>query len=89
MGSGCGRVGRTAASNIRDPRFDSSHWQFLYRLLLTANIIEKTKIKKTRPGRPILKRRKKWTQEQRLWHSGRIIYSKCMRIAFDSTLGIP
>ena len=30
-GSGCGSVGRAVASNSRDPRFESSHWQkFIY-----------------------------------------------------------
>ena len=30
MGSGCGSVGRVVASDIRGPRFESSHWQNLY-----------------------------------------------------------
>ena len=30
-GSGCGSVGRAVASDTRDPRFESSHWQkFIY-----------------------------------------------------------
>ena len=37
--------GRAVAYDTRDPRFDSSHWQFLF----NVRFIERTKIKKTRP----------------------------------------
>ena len=30
LGSGCGTVGRAVASDTRDPRFESSHWQILF-----------------------------------------------------------
>ena len=43
MGSGCGSVGKAVASDTRDPRFESSHWQNLYVL---PNCIEKRKITK-------------------------------------------
>ena len=51
MGSGSGAVGRAVASKTRDPRFESSHRQYYlqYQLYL-KNCIEKTKIKKKRPG---------------------------------------
>ena len=41
-GSGCGSLGRAVTSNTRSPRFKSRHWQNV--------TIEKTKIKKKRPG---------------------------------------
>ena len=51
MGSGCGSVGRVVASNTRDPWFKSSHRQkFSYIEHLFTLCIEKTKIKKKRPG---------------------------------------
>ena len=40
-GSGCGTVGRAGAFNTRDPRLESSHWQFLF----SVNRIEMTKIR--------------------------------------------
>ena len=43
-------IGRAVASDIRRPRFESSHRQNLYWTLFTINCIEKTKIKKKRPG---------------------------------------
>ena len=49
QGSGCGSVGRVIASDPRGPWFKSSHWQKLY-WTYTINCIEKTKIKKKRPG---------------------------------------
>ena len=49
MGSGCGSVGRVVASNSRGPQFESSHWQHFI-LNIIVNCIEKTKIKKQRPG---------------------------------------
>ena len=30
QGSGCGSVSRAVASDTRGPRFESSHWQYLY-----------------------------------------------------------
>ena len=30
VGSGFGSVGRAVASDTRDPRFESSHWQIIY-----------------------------------------------------------
>ena len=52
LGSGCGSVGRAVASDPRGPRFEFSHWQtFKSKIyLFTVNCIEKTKIKKKRPG---------------------------------------
>ena len=49
MNSGCGSVGRAVASNARGPRFISSHQQNLYSIF-AISCIEKTKIKKKRPG---------------------------------------
>ena len=46
MGCGCGSVGRAAASDTRDPRFEPCHPQNLIYLF----IIEKTKMKKKRLG---------------------------------------
>ena len=40
LGSGCGSVGRTVASDIRGPRFESN---FYTEHLLTVNCIEKRK----------------------------------------------
>ena len=40
-----GTVGSVLSSDIRDLRFESSHWQFLN----TVNSIEKIKTKKKRP----------------------------------------
>ena len=53
LGSGCGAVGRAVASDARDPRLESSLWQFcLLNFNWIINWIEKTKIKKnvTRNG---------------------------------------
>ena len=52
QGSVCGSVGRAVASDTRGPQFKSSHLQtFISDIyLFTVNCIEKTKIKKKRPG---------------------------------------
>ena len=53
QGSVCGSVGRAAASDTRGPWFKSSHRRFFNKkniYLPIVNCIEKTKIKKTRPG---------------------------------------
>ena len=42
--------GRAVASDSRGPQFESSHWQTFKIHIFTANCIEKTKIKKKRPG---------------------------------------
>ena len=48
LGSDSGSVGRTVASDTRDPRFKSQHWQnFIYQLLIE---IEKGKIKQKEVG---------------------------------------
>ena len=50
MGIGCDSVGRAVASDSRGPWFLSSHCQkFIYRTFI-VNCIEKTTIKKKRPG---------------------------------------
>ena len=54
---GCGSVGRAVASDTRGPWFESSHWRNLYFTLFTVNCIEKTKIKKKRPGMAHLKKK--------------------------------
>ena len=56
MGSGCDTVGRAVASNARGPGFESSHRQtFISDIyLFTVNCIEKTKIKKKRPGKNLI-----------------------------------
>ena len=57
MGSGCGSVGRAVASDVRGPRFISSHRRNLNWTLFTVNWIEKTKIKKKEVGNgPFLKK---------------------------------
>ena len=50
MASGCGSVGRVAASNTRDLQFKSSHRQIIITINCIENGVEKTKIKKERPG---------------------------------------
>ena len=45
-GSVCGSVGREVASHTSDPQFKSSHRQILF----TIHCVEKTKMKKKRPG---------------------------------------
>ena len=57
MGSGGGSGGRAVASETRDPQFEPSHWRILKMYLLNVNCIEKTKIKKKRPGRAHFKNR--------------------------------
>ena len=54
---GCGSVGRAVTFDARGPRFESSHRQtFISDIyLFTVNCIEKTKIKKKRPGMAHLK----------------------------------
>ena len=49
-GSGCGSVGRAVASDTRDPRLESRHWQTLIKHLFTVNCVEKTKTKKKEAG---------------------------------------
>ena len=49
-GSGCGSVDRAVASDTRDPRFESRHWQTFIKHLFTVNCVEKTKIKKKEAG---------------------------------------
>ena len=44
-GNGCGAVGRAVASDNRDPRFESSHWQFYLLSTDLKNRIENAKIK--------------------------------------------
>ena len=44
-GSVCGSVGRTVASNTRDPQFDSSHRQTFIKHLFTVNCVGNTKLK--------------------------------------------
>ena len=52
--SGCGSVGRVVASDTRGLQFESSHRQnFIH--VFTINCIEKTKLKKKRPGMAHLK----------------------------------
>ena len=52
MGSGCDSVGRAVASDDRGLQFESSHRQTFLKdiYLITVNSIEKSKIKKKRPG---------------------------------------
>ena len=50
LGSGCGSVGRAVAFNTRGPRLEYSHRHNIYIELFIVNCIEKTKIKKKRPG---------------------------------------
>ena len=50
VGSGCGSVGRAVASDTRDPRLESRHWQTLIKHLFTVNCVEKTKTKKKEAG---------------------------------------
>ena len=48
-GSGCGSFGRAVASNTRDSRFESSHWQNFkptYLRLIVEITLEKTKKQK-------------------------------------------
>ena len=57
LGSGCGSVGRAIASDTRGPQFESRHRRiFIKNINLSIiNCIEKTKIKKKRPGKTHLK----------------------------------
>ena len=54
LGSGCGSFGRAVASNTRGLQFESSHrhnFIYQYRTIVYCQLcIEKTKIKKKRPG---------------------------------------
>ena len=47
LGSGCGSVGRADASNSKGSRFESCNQQ---KFILNIYCIEKTKVKKKRPG---------------------------------------
>ena len=51
-GSGCGSVSKAVASETRGPWLESPHQRSSYWTLLIVNCIEKTKIKKKRPGMP-------------------------------------
>ena len=48
MGSGCGSVGRGAASDTRGPRIESSHRQTFISNICFLSTVWKTKIKKKR-----------------------------------------
>ena len=50
MDSGLGTGVSTVASNIRRPRFESSHQQILFNIYLLLTVCKKTKIKKKRSG---------------------------------------
>ena len=65
LGSGCGSVGRAAASNTRGPPFESSQWTFIYCRLYWKDAT------KGKIGRdcPILKRSSFWREKN------------CLRIA--------
>ena len=82
------------ASNSRGLRFESSHWQKLYLTLLTVNFIEKTEIKKKRPGIAIEKETDKGplktiiyciermaVQYKRVWRGDTGASSECRRSA--------
>ena len=56
LGSGCGSVGRAVTYDTRGPRFESSHWQKLHIFVYCQLCIERTKIKKKRPGMAHLKK---------------------------------
>ena len=59
MGSGCGTVGRAVASNIRGPRFESSHRQLLLNIDLLLTVCRKYKNKEKEAGNgPFLKNKK-------------------------------
>ena len=53
-GSGCGSVGRAVASDTRDLRFETSHWQDFIMNIFTVTV-EKTKIKKKEAGNSPIK----------------------------------
>ena len=55
LGSGCGSVSRAVASDSWGLQLESINWQKLY-WTFTVNCIEKTKIKKNRPGLAHLKK---------------------------------
>ena len=59
-GSGCGSVGRAVAFDARGSRFESNYRQTFISdsYLFTVSCIEKTKIKKKRPGMAHLKKKK-------------------------------
>ena len=44
----CGTLGRTLASGTRLPKFESSHGQFLKKVIILLLTVEKSKIKKFR-----------------------------------------
>ena len=50
LDGGCGSVGRAVATDIGDPRFESSHRQFLF----TINCTKKTKRNKKEAGNAVL-----------------------------------
>ena len=55
----CGSVGRAVASNTRDPRFESSHWQKIIYIehLFTVYRKDENKEKEARNG-PFFRRKK-------------------------------
>ena len=59
-GSGCGSVDRAVASDTRDPRFESRHWQTFIKHLFTVNCVEKTKIKRKEAGNGPFFLKKTW-----------------------------
>ena len=48
VGSGCSSVGRVVASDTRDPRFESRHWQNFYRTFVYCHLCWKDKNKEKR-----------------------------------------
>ena len=43
QGSGCGAVGRVVASDTRDPRFESSHWQIYLLSIVVKAVLKRRK----------------------------------------------
>ena len=55
-GRGCGAVGRAVTFDTRLPRFESTHQLIIYLLICQLHDLEKTKIKKKRPGKAWFKK---------------------------------
>ena len=60
-GSGWGSAGKVVASDTRGPRFESSRLRSFYWTLLVVSYVEKTIIKKKRPGMGHLKKKLCWS----------------------------
>ena len=75
--SRCGSVGKAVTYNTRDPRFISSHQQFLFTINCNKNCIEKSIIKKM----PLFKKKQIFSQNSpKIWQIFGLIWKAPLKL---------